>query len=521
MNNLLADPRRMTGRDRWIAFGLTFANLILCGVNYWYPAQKYFDEIYYPRSAMEYLLSQPQYEWTHPPFTKLLIAFSIWLWGGPHSALGNTAYGWRFMNVIVGAATVFLLYAFAKRLFRSTIFATYAAGLLLVDGFHFTQSRIATPEITVAFFSLLILYAFHRYWTRAEEEGGEDPRTYDLLRYGIAAGGALVLGGIVYRLIDVVAAQGATAGWLMFCFTVLTVYAIARVIIGPRPKALGELLFLAVAMGFGAASKWNDLFDLVLIFLMAALITMVPRLRWRLPLDAFAAIVLSCTIGIYLANYIPFFLTPNPTTFQTQHDLRALMSLQDQMFTYHDVTVARDKPHPYSSKWWEWPLLVQPVVYWYVDFRKGPALANGNACCVGEINSIPNPLTWWFGLISVPFLGFLAWTRRRKGYALLFIADFVQWLPWIASPRMLFEYHFFPNDAIILLADTAALQWLWQRYEGDPKHRLLVRDILFWFFIVAAALLAYFYPVLAGVHITYNQWHARMWIQPHWIIGPG
>ena len=37
--------------------------------------------------------------------------------------------------------------------------------MLLFDGFHFVQSRIATPEITVAFFSLATLYAFYRVWT--------------------------------------------------------------------------------------------------------------------------------------------------------------------------------------------------------------------------------------------------------------------------------------------------------------------------------------------------------------------
>ena len=63
---------------------------------------------------------------------------------------------------------VFVLYAFAKRILRSTPFATICAGLLLLDGFHFVQSRIATPEITVAFFSLTTLYAFYRFWIASQ-----------------------------------------------------------------------------------------------------------------------------------------------------------------------------------------------------------------------------------------------------------------------------------------------------------------------------------------------------------------
>src|SRR5579864_3012328 len=144
----------MTRKDTWIASALSLASLILCGIRYWYPPEAYFDEVYYPRSAAEYLQWQPQFEWTHPPLTKLLIAASMWLWGGMGSAHGDTGFGWRFLNIVVGAITVFLLYAFAKRLTGSTGFATIAGVLLLFDGFHFTQSRIATPEITVAFFSL-------------------------------------------------------------------------------------------------------------------------------------------------------------------------------------------------------------------------------------------------------------------------------------------------------------------------------------------------------------------------------
>ena len=85
------------------------------------------------------------------------------LFGGLHG-LGDTAIGWRFGNVVVGALTVGLVYVFAKRLTASTLFAALAAMMLALDGFHYVQSRIATPEITVAFFSLLTLYAFYRLW---------------------------------------------------------------------------------------------------------------------------------------------------------------------------------------------------------------------------------------------------------------------------------------------------------------------------------------------------------------------
>ena len=164
--------RGMTRRD-WLFAGLfTLGSFVLCVLWLQFPAEKIFDEIYYARAGEEYLRHSDvnglwSFEFTHPPLSKLLITASMLLFGGLHG-LGDTAVGWRFGNVVVGALTVGLIYVFAKRLTASTLFASLAALMLALDGFHYVQSRIATPEITVAFFSLLTLYAFYRLWVGAQ-----------------------------------------------------------------------------------------------------------------------------------------------------------------------------------------------------------------------------------------------------------------------------------------------------------------------------------------------------------------
>ena len=157
----------MTPRDWTIASLLSAASFLITYVGYRLPAEKIFDEIYYARAGEEYLTHKDIFEFTHPPLTKLVITFSMMLFGGMHG-LGDTAAGWRFMNLVVGAVMVLLLYCFAKRILGSTLFASIAASFLLFDGFHFAQSRIATPEITVAFFSLLTVYTFYRYWLASQ-----------------------------------------------------------------------------------------------------------------------------------------------------------------------------------------------------------------------------------------------------------------------------------------------------------------------------------------------------------------
>ena len=83
------------------------------------------------------------------------------------------------------------------------------------------------------------------------------------------------------------------------------------------------------------------------------------------------------------------------------------------MFYYHYDLHAT---HPYSSKWWQWPLLQVPISYYYKDFRAGAAPANGAACCVAEILALPNPVVWWLGpaLGAVRRLARVARAHRRR-----------------------------------------------------------------------------------------------------------
>ena len=197
--------------DYIIMGALGLGNFILSFVGYWYPPDKVFDEIYFARAGEEYLQNMRIYENTHPPLTKLLITMSIALFGGMphghglggwtllngivgHMPDGDNSYGWRFLDVVFGGLVVMLLYAFAKRLTGSTLFATIAALLLTFDGMHFVQSRIATPEGFVVFFATLATYAFYRFWISSQVG---DRAHVDVPEWAFAAGaGTAVAAGL-------------------------------------------------------------------------------------------------------------------------------------------------------------------------------------------------------------------------------------------------------------------------------------------------------------------------------------
>ncbi|HET9393427.1 MAG TPA: phospholipid carrier-dependent glycosyltransferase [Candidatus Rubrimentiphilum sp.] len=207
------------------AFGVI--SFILSYVNYWLPAEKIFDEIYFARAAEEYLSHKYIYENTHPPLTKLIITLSTMLFGG------DNPHGWRFLDVVFGALAIVVIYAFAKRLTRSTLFASFAAVLFIADGMHFVQSRIATPEGIVVVFALGSLYAFYRYWIASQSTvRAYEPRTFR--RAGISIAAALIAGYILGALVTVPFHQSTAAFVVAGLYFAFGLYLLLRLAIVPR-----------------------------------------------------------------------------------------------------------------------------------------------------------------------------------------------------------------------------------------------------------------------------------------------
>jgi len=226
------DPREGLARMRWpidyaLAAALGMVSFVLSYVNYWIPKEKIFDEIYFARAAEEYLSHKYIYENTHPPLTKLIITLSTMTFGGDNS------HGWRFLDVVFGAFAVVLLYIFAKRLTRSTLFASFAALMLVADGMHFVQSRIATPEGIVVVFALGALYAFYRFWIASQSTiRPHEPQT--LARTGASALGALLGGFILSALLTLPFHQSRAALVVTGFYFAFGLYLILRLAILPR-----------------------------------------------------------------------------------------------------------------------------------------------------------------------------------------------------------------------------------------------------------------------------------------------
>jgi dolichyl-phosphate-mannose-protein mannosyltransferase len=133
-----------------------------------YMSETYFDEIYYVRTAENYLNSQSPYSWSHPPLGKLILTSAI-------SFFGYNPFGWRIIGVAFATLMIPLIYIVGKELFGTRIGAFAPAFLLTFDFMNFTMGRIATVDVYVAFFSLASQLFFLIYLKNVLKKGWKTP----------------------------------------------------------------------------------------------------------------------------------------------------------------------------------------------------------------------------------------------------------------------------------------------------------------------------------------------------------
>jgi hypothetical protein len=138
-----------------------------------YMGETFFDEIYFVRTAENYLKFQHPFEWTHPPLGKLIIASGI-------AIFGFNPFGWRIMGVVFATLMIPLIYFIGKELFRTWIGGFSAAFLLTFDFMHFTLARMATVDTYVIFFSITSQLFFLIYLKKLLKNGWKKTSTKPL-----------------------------------------------------------------------------------------------------------------------------------------------------------------------------------------------------------------------------------------------------------------------------------------------------------------------------------------------------
>jgi dolichyl-phosphate-mannose-protein mannosyltransferase len=422
----------------------------------------YFDEIYHARTAYEHTVGMEPYESTHPPLGKLLIAAGTLLFG-------MNPFGWRIAGAVFGISMLPVMYLFGMRMFGQTRYAFAATLLLGFDCLHFVQSRIATIDVFAGFFILLMFYFMYRYCTTSFYE-------VSLLKSFIplAWSGMFFALGVATKWISLYAGSGLAILFFLSLLLRYQEYREARRQLERNAKPAKR-----------RHEPVESIRHKVQVFPAYACFTILWCAGWFVLVPAI----------VYAASYIPWFQAAG-----TGRTLSDLLTYQKHMLSYH---AGLEATHPFSSSWWQWPLMSKPV--WYYGGTELP----GNR--VSSIVAIGNPLVWWVGLLSMITVAAAAWTRRQWIPLFLLIAFLSQYVPWLFVARITFLYHYLAMVPFIILAITYVSQRLIEAIPAAQKY--------FYAYLTAvAAVFLLFYPVLTGLTVprAYAV-HLLQWSK-HWIF---
>lgn len=459
----------------------------------WYNST-YFDEIYHARTGYEHYLAMKgdytymPYETSHPPLGKVLMAFSIGIFG-------MTPFGWRFAGALAGVLMLPGMYLLGRLLTKRRLMAFAAEFLMAVDFMHFTQTRIATIDSFVVLF-ILWSFVFMVYYLRMDY--WHAPLWKTLV--------PLFLSGLFMGLSIASKWTGCYAGVGLALLFFWSLY-----------RRFAQSL---EARGMNAREKG--------VRTAAAEIYRRPLITLACCLAFFVAVPLV----IYYVSYIPYFLPYTPSGVTVKRVIEAAVGdyfssgFMGGMLGYHS-TPGLGMDHPFYSPWYEWPIMVKPMWYYSGAYRTGSTSQT--------IEAFGNPVVWWGGLVAMIAVGCVWLLRhfsRGEGLllhsrqndmrpAILLIGFAAQFVPWMLVPRGTYIYHYFPSVPFIILAIALCLDLLADAC-GRPivigeERALNARRVpaILTVCVLAAALGLFiaFFPYISGVTAS-NEWlRAMQWFR--------
>ena len=426
-----------------------------------YMSKMYFDEVYFARSAENYLQHQIPNERTHPPLGKLIQASGI-------AVFGATPFGWRSMGVIFATLMIPLMYLLGKKLFGTWIGGFSAAFLLAFDFMHFTMARIGTADTYVVFFSLLSQLFFLIYFANVVKDGWK----VSVL--------PLFLAVIFFAL-------GFSTKW----FTLF--------------GALG-MVALLVAVRFRDVVKLKGrLSDKYVAF-------------FNYPVFLFLGFI-GLAVVIYFVSYIPDMLAGD--SFLTiLHLQSAMLSFHTSSIT--DPASAPWWSWPFMfrldgvnvPRWFDITYLPNNVDSTITVFGNPAVWWIGFAAVIALTGIVISKSGFLQGLRSSKKLGKRFNVNVKQAdlpIVFIVVIFFFSWLPYILISRATYIYHFYLSVPLLCLGITYFINKYWSKPIGKVAAIALFAAVVIMF--------AVFYPVISGMPVSIQYIHDLKWF-PSWFFAP-
>jgi len=419
-----------------------------------HPAQVVFDEVHFGKFVGAYFTGKYYFD-IHPPLGKLMIAgFAKLADVNPafdfdhigEAIPSNVLFSLRFLPAFFGAIFVLSIAWLAYLISRSKITALIAGFLILIDNAILVQSKFILVDIFLLFFEALTFCFFFLY---------QRQKTFSAKWFIY-----LILTGISFGLAISIKWTGlATIG-------IIGLVLLAKFF---SKKLTGYLT--------GQSNSWS-------------IDQLKKNLRQKL-LESAADFIVIASLG-FIIYTLPFAVHFNLLTkpgpgdafmnWEFQQELkygRANISPPLSFWqkfielnkTMYKANAGITATHPYSSRWYGWPLDNKPVYYWHGSTPDNPNFASAAIYLIG------NPLLW--GLcttIIIIFLFKLLTKKSRQNLSpaayILLLGYFANLLPFIFIKRVAFLYHYLPSLVFAILLTSLFLTSLW------PKKKLVLFSIL-------------------------------------------
>ena len=418
-----------------------------------YMNSTYFDEIYHARTAYEFINELPVYEWTHPPLGKFLISLGI-------KGFGMTPFGWRFAGTLFGVLMIPLLYISSIVLLKKRWVSIISAVLFSVDFMHFVQTRIATIDVYVTFFIMSMYLFMFIYASKSFYDSHIHKTLLPLLFSGISMGLA-----IACKWTGAYAAVGIAIIFFMTIYKRYTEYKYAKKYPDTTSNSISHQKIIECYKKYTTTT----ILSCVVFFIV-------------IPLT------------IYLLSYIPYLRANN-------EGIIGIWQNQTDIFTYHWDTVV-SSTHPFSSKWYSWPIVWKPIWYYSNSFYNGTK---------SGITAFGNPLVWWSGIVALVYCIYSALRYKDRSAIMLVIAYASNYLPWLFVERTTFNYHYFPSVPFLILMIGYSILKLYKEREWVKKTAII-------YTIIAVIIFVIFYPVLSGMPIIPDYVYNFLRWLPEWIL---
>lgn len=435
------------------------------------PRAVVFDEVHYEKYVADYL-AHVFYVDVHPPLANQI--FMLWArlmhvpiatLSGPHPAPVM-----RVVPALAGTLIIPVFYLLLRQLGAPRVLATLGGLLLLLDNALLVESRVLVPDAMLVLFNLTAVAIFLSARRRA-----------------------------------------GRARWR-------------------------RLAAAALFAGLAVSIKWTGLSALGLIGLVWLVDTRrarAPRKRWA----GEGALLLSIPVALYVAIFAVHFawltrngpgaifmsraftstLSGSPT-----YDPAARLSFPRKFFELNHAMRAQDASlvaadtASAASPWYTWPLIEHAITFWAAprgaDGRQAAIILEGNPAL-------------WYGIPAVLLVAAAGWARRRRrvharrdALGVLAAGYLINFLPFIAIQRVMYQYSYFMAFCYSLaMAVVATGAWTGELDAGDGEGgwRWPRGSRAAWYYgilILAVAGFVWFAPVTYGWPLSQRSFDVRFWL---------